>query len=321
MQTKHLPFFNNLRQIILSESYNFSHSEESEQLRKLNQIINELNSKADTKLDKFYAERAKILESNINYYLLYNAKSTSASHFRLICDDINLIYKSLKKSGYKESFKLLIEYNNTGKEKFYYEAIEKGLFKDIYQIATKLSSINVCKSNIAISAKIFLKNENIDSKLNFINSEFPSLVENALRPINKYINDAMNVSDENITEKSKNILSRIAQSLVKVQPSGRPKKLPSADTPFGKSFKQFILILYRMLREAFKDVKKYKNSSEKKNHFNPNLKQDSFVNLEKDKLFRLEPYKAAKKVICSFFKISESSLEKILSKNSNSNNP
>ena len=132
--------------------------------------------------------------------------------------------------------------------------------------------------------------------------EFALIVERALNPIEKYRNDVLNNADKKVAEKSQNILSTIAQKIINVRPYGRPKKLPSADTPFGISFKQFILNLYRILRKAFKDVKKYINPSEKRNHFNAKLNKDLFVNLDMDELFRLEPNQAAKKVICNYFK-------------------
>jgi len=281
----------------------------SEEEKEFNESIDKLtidSLESDTKQDRILTERARVLIIEPHSQLLITKKfdfleipteRLNLSPFLENAFELISIHKLLS-SDYVYSFKLLEEFNKTGKVKFYYEAIEKGLFSDIEKLS---------------SSMLLIKNPEKDKNFSKIMyQEFASIVAKALNPIEKYRNDVLNNADKKVAEKSQNILSTIAQKIINVRPYGRPKKLPSPDTPFGISFKQLLKVLYGMLKTAFKDVKKYINPSEKRNHFNANLNKDLFVNLDMEELFRLEPNKAAKKVICSFFEISEKSLQQYL---------
>lgn len=281
----------------------------SEEEKEFNESIDKLtidSLESDTKQDRILTERARVLIIEPYSQLLITKKfdfleiprdRLNLSPFIENALELSSMHKLLS-SDFVYSFKLLEEFHKTGKVEFYYEAIEKGLFSDIEKLSSSMLLIKNPEKEESYSKKIY--------------PEFASIVAKALNPIEKYRNDVLNNADKKVAEKSQIILSTIAQKIINVRPYGRPKKLPSADTPFGISFKQFILNLYRILRKAFKDVKKYINPSEKRNHFNANLNKDLFVNLDMEELFRLEPNKAAKKVICSFFEISEKSLQKYL---------
>ena len=281
----------------------------SEEEKEFNESIDKLtidSLESDTKQDRNLTERARVLIIEPHSQLLIAKKfdfleirteRLNLSPFLENAFELISIHKLLS-SDFVYSFKLLDEFHKTGKVKFYYEAIEKGLFSDIKKLAASLLLIKNPEKEDSYSKKIY--------------PEFALIVERALNPIEKYRNDVLNNADKKVAEKSQNILSTIAQKIINVRPYGRPKKLPSPDTPFGISFKQLLKVLYGMLKTAFKEPKKYRNLNEKNNHFNSNLKQDLFINLDMEELFRLEPNKAAKKVICSFFEISEKSLQRYL---------
>ncbi len=278
----------------------------SEEEKEFNESIDKLtidSLESDTKQDRILTERARVLIIEPHSQLLITKKfdfleipteRLNLSPFLENAFELISIHKLLS-SDYVYSFKLLEEFNKTGKVEFYYEAIEKGLFSDIEKLS---------------SSMLLIKNPEKDKNFSKIMyQELASIVAKALNPIEKYRNDVLNNSDKKAAEKSQIILSTIAQKIINVRPYGRPKKLPSLNTFFGRTFKRFLSLLYRVLQKSFKDVRNYRNLSEKTKQFNPNLKKDLFVTLDMDELFRLEPNKAAKKVICSFFEISDKSLQ------------
>ena len=244
---------------------------------KLRRILSNLDLHAKKPEERAYLDKIKSLK------LYPNKNNYGFEHWEKALSNKQNEYKSLQ---------LLEEYYQKKDPKLYHAAIKEGLLRDIGQIAAEISS-----------------SSNSRTPDNTTVLQFISVVQQALEPIIIW-------TDEIILNSSKSAklnLDKTGEKIANVLPPGRRRKVPSGNSAFSHYFYEMVSTLHKLLKETFKEAKKFRNKSEKKIYIKKQFAYQLCSNVDLDKLFAKEPYRDSKKVLCAFFDISESTLNKLLS--------